>query len=601
MLTETASTVSAPAPLPCFLGPPGAHLFAWHHVARADLRRDAVVVLCPPLGFEYTCVYRTWRILAQELAALGLDVLRFDYHGTGNSAGDPEDPGRLGAWLLSIERASVAARELAGTEHVALVGLRLGATLAVEAAARAGVSRLVLWSPFRSGRSYVRELLAFALLSSEDDLPPESEEAIQAAGHIFTRQTLDELERLEIDSLERCAVPEVLIVDRDDRPVDPVLGARLEASGVRVTRCRPEGTSAMLVQPALSTVPRLALDAIGNWLSTWFPSGTTRVDRRRSASSPCSVACGDGYRERAVQFGPRRRLFGVLTEPAAASPDAPAIVMCTTGAEHHVGPNRLYVPLARRWAARGHLVLRYDLGGIGDSLPPPGIGDNVAYPAHALEDAREAIAFARGKAPARKLILLGLCSGGWLAFRAALDGLPVDAIIAINPPLYLREGPAGMQCAADDSEFERYQRLFLDRASWSKVVRGRAAYGTFLRLSCGALARKVLAHVNTISGGRLNDGLGRELEIISARGIASLFVFSQGDRGLDYFRLYGGAARRGPRRLRGIHHVIVNGGGHMFRPLTTQRELCELLNEFVARQSSARRCRGRDQGDSEGQ
>ena len=587
-MTETASTVTAPDSLPCFLGPSGAHLFAWHHVARADRRRGAVVVLCPPLGFEYTCVYRTWRILAQELAALGLDVLRFDYHGTGNSAGGPEDPGRLDAWLLSIERASAAARELAGAEHVALVGLRLGATLAVEAAARAGVSRLVLWSPFRSGRSYVRELLAFARLSSEDDWPtPEGEETIQAAGHVFTRETLDALERLDMDGLRACPAPEVLIVDRDDRPVDPLLGARLEAAGARVTRCRPEGTSAMLVQPALSTVPRLALDAIGNWMSTWFPSGTPPVDRRRSASRPCPVACAASYRERAVQFGPRRRLFGVLTEPATESPDAPTIVMFTTGAEYHVGPNRLYVQLARWWAARGHLVLRYDLGGIGDSLPPPGIGDNVAYPAHALDDAREAIAFVRGKARApRKVIVLGLCSGGWLAFRAALDGLPVDGIVAINPPLYLREGPAGMQCATDDSEFERYQRLLFNRASWSKVVRGRAAYGTFLWLSCGALARKILAHINTISGGRLNDGLGRELEIISARGITSLFVFSQGDRGLDYFRLYGGAARRGPRRLRGIHRVVVNGAGHTFRPLATQRELCELLIEFVARQSS---------------
>ena len=47
-----------------------------------------------------------------------------------------------------------------------------------------------------------------------------------------------------------------------------------------------------------------------------------------------------------------------------------------------MGPHRLYVPLARDWAARGHHVLRYDLGGIGDSAPPPGAADNIAYPAH---------------------------------------------------------------------------------------------------------------------------------------------------------------------------------------------------------------------------
>ena len=177
-------------------------------------------------------------------------------------------------------------------------------------------------------------------------------------------------------------------------------------------------------------------------------------------------------------------------------------------------------------------------------------------------------------------MVLGLCSGGWLAFRAALDGLPVEAIVAINPPLYLRDGSAGMQYATDDSEFERYERLFFDRTRWTKVLQGRAVYGTFLRLGLGVLGRKILTSVNAICGGRLFDGFIRELEAISARNITCLFVFSRGDRGLNYFRLYGGAGRRGQRR--GIHHVVVDGAGHTFRPLAAQRALRALLNDFVA-------------------
>ena len=233
------------------------------------------------------------------------------------------------------------------------------------------------------------------------------------------------------------------------------------------------------------------------------------------------------------------------------------------------------------------MVLRYDLGGIGDSLAPPGIGDNVAYPEHALDDARAAIALVRGEASApRRVMVLGLCSGGWLAFRAALLGLPVDSIVAINPPLYLRDGTAGLQCATDDSEFERYRRLLFDQARWTKVLRGRAAYRTFVRLGYGFFRRRLLARVNTMSGGRLIDGFGRELDAISARGITCLFVFSRGDRGLDYFRLYGGAGHRGERLRRGIEHVVVDGAGHTFRPLAAQRELRAHLIDFVARQSS---------------
>ena len=107
------------------------------------MRRGAAVVLCPPLGSDYVGVYRVWRILAERLAGIGFDVLRFDYEGTGDSAGDPEEPGRLEAWFGNIERVVKEARELAGSSEVALVGLRIGATLALHAAASRGVVSIV--------------------------------------------------------------------------------------------------------------------------------------------------------------------------------------------------------------------------------------------------------------------------------------------------------------------------------------------------------------------------------------------------------------------------------------------------------------------------
>ena len=163
MQTETGALVATPAARPRFIGPDERYLFAWHHPARPEVRRDAAVLLCPPLGFDYICVYRTWRILAEQLASLGFDAIRFDYDGTGDSAGDLEEPGRPEAWLRSIERVIGEAQELTASGAVALLGLRLGATLALQAAtARGGVDRLVLWSPFRSSRAYLRELKAFA-------------------------------------------------------------------------------------------------------------------------------------------------------------------------------------------------------------------------------------------------------------------------------------------------------------------------------------------------------------------------------------------------------------------------------------------------------
>ena len=56
--------------------------------------------------------YATFRILAEQIAALGFDVLRLDYDGTGNSSGDYDEPDRAGAWLRSVALTIHEARRL---------------------------------------------------------------------------------------------------------------------------------------------------------------------------------------------------------------------------------------------------------------------------------------------------------------------------------------------------------------------------------------------------------------------------------------------------------------------------------------------------------
>src|SRR4029453_12981173 len=93
----------------------GRTLFAWHHAPRPDVRRGAAVVLCSSLGGEHVRVYRVWRALAGRLAAIGFDVLRFDYEGTGETAGDLEEPGLVDAWIANVQRVVAEARKIAGS------------------------------------------------------------------------------------------------------------------------------------------------------------------------------------------------------------------------------------------------------------------------------------------------------------------------------------------------------------------------------------------------------------------------------------------------------------------------------------------------------
>jgi alpha-beta hydrolase superfamily lysophospholipase len=185
--------VSEITPRPQFIAMGERSLFTWHHPPPPSLQRGAGIVICPPLGYEYMSAYRTLRILATRLAAIGFDVLRIDYDGMGNSTGNSDDPGRVAAWLRSISCAMAETRRLSGTRPIALAGLRAGALLALEAAAAAagGVERLVIWSSFPSGRSYVHEVKAIACLGEQQDSDENTAgAAVNVAGHIVTPETL---------------------------------------------------------------------------------------------------------------------------------------------------------------------------------------------------------------------------------------------------------------------------------------------------------------------------------------------------------------------------------------------------------------------------
>ncbi len=287
----------------------------------------------------------------------------------------------------------------------------------------------------------------------------------------------------------------------------------------------------------------------------------------------------DGAIEQPVRFGPDERLFGILARPRSEDRHGAAVVLFNTGAGHHVGPHRLYVPLARDWAARGHMVLRFDLGGIGDSIPPPGNERAYNETEYMVQDAREAIAFIRRQAPGRRVVAVGLCSGGWLAFQAARRGLPVDAFVSINAPLYLRE--SDKQWLKDGRTLDQYQHSLRDPTKWIKALRGQASYSTFTRVVARALARRVSVRVSVAMHETMPDGLTSDLSIMAERGIKCLFVFSRGDNGLAYYEQHVPPAFLSGSVADLVQHVVVDEAGHAFRPRGAQDRLVRIATEFV--------------------
>jgi uncharacterized protein len=144
--------------LPLYFGTSSARLFGVYHPAQAAPVRTCGVVLCPPGGHEYIRAHRALRQVAMSLSAAGFHVFRFDYFGSGDSAGEADEAG-VRRWVADIRAAIEELKDTAGVPRVSLVGLRLGATLAAQVAEdRTDIDTLLLWDPVTSGRRYLRDL-----------------------------------------------------------------------------------------------------------------------------------------------------------------------------------------------------------------------------------------------------------------------------------------------------------------------------------------------------------------------------------------------------------------------------------------------------------
>jgi dienelactone hydrolase len=425
-----------------WLGPVGRPLFTW-----MDLPEDGVVagvaVLCPTMGLEAEYSARALGDLAQRLAGAGWAALRVDYAATGDSAGSWADSDLVAGWLGDIRLAIDYARDL-GAPRIAVVGLRIGATLAAAEVARGtGVDDLLLWDPCATGKAFLREQRALWAFLRDQAIEwgflPEGEVwgsggdagdgSVETPGLLFSAATVADLQSLAIGASGTGRVARELVLFRQGRKPPRALAARLELSHVESEEV--DGQDALLDVSAVT--PDRTLDRMVSWLVG--PNGP-KVRIQSPAPGAAAVfrgPAGAGVVERPLEIGPAR-LFGMLSEPVGGAPSsAPTVILLNAGRIGHHGPARLWVDLARSWAALGLRCLRVDLSGIGDSPTRPGRTEQVEFPADALEDLAD-IRRAMRVDSGGSQIFVGLCSGGYHAIESALEA-PVAALCLVNPAI----------------------------------------------------------------------------------------------------------------------------------------------------------------------
>lgn len=563
----------------------GGALAATLHASADGRARAGAVLVCPPFGHEYTHSHRSLLHLSDALAGAGIPTLRIDYPGTGDSEGDAYTPNLFERWIDSVVEASYQLSKLTAGVRPALVGLRFGTLMAGLAAARIEVQHFVGWHPVSSGRRYLREYQALERVAAATPLADAGDRAetdrLEAGGFFLLRPTIDALASADATASRLRVAGEALILERDDLGAEGGLAQHLLAQGTPTEVATVPGYLGMMAEPQYTVVPEAAIHRIVTWLDMRIPRETRHMDAR--------VFHGTAWAQRTVWGSGHTRteethvaapyagghLVGILTAPARqveqpASGEA-VVILVNSGSVHHVGPNRLYVELARALAAAGTACLRLDLRNLGDSRLGNPADENHPYPTTAVEDV--AIAIEEGtRRGFGRFVVAGLCSGAHTAFHAGLELTehPVAGVICLNPLTF--EWRDGMSLDTPDShrstrDAQYYAGAVRSWTKWKKLLTGGADVGYIARFTlrrAGDVLRVRVRHGAERAHLRGPGPLGRRLQQYRAARRSLRFVFSTRDPGHAILMSEAGPTVRRLLKQNALGIDFVEGADHTF-------------------------------------
>jgi hypothetical protein len=560
------------------------------------------VVFAPPFGWEDMSSYRPRRMWADALAAGGATVVRIDLPGTGDAAGGPEDPGRVPGWIDAIGAAATHLRVTHGCRRVVAIGIGVGGMLVIEAArAGAPIDDVVLWGVAARGRAVLRQLGLFARMEAEaraidmggpggdDELEPG---ALAVGGYLLGAESAEALKAIDLRDITLPGGPgrRALLLEQDGISVDAALADALRDAGVEVTESPAQGFGKMMLEPQFSRAPTATIATVATWLAA-TPAGDGPAPAPDPARAPAvsdALVCGDaasgGYRERFVRIEhPDGHLFGLTTEPLGDA--LPLRVGFLGGTGHRIGPNRMWVETARRWAARGVPSVRLDFAGIGDAGGTPPADVPALYADLYVDQLRHAVGTVAEPGD-QAMVSVALCAAAYWAVQASL----ADEHRVL--PFMLNPGMLSWSFEGHQANLRRHYRDRLFRLdTWRRLVRGEVSWTNAPRAVLAgitAIARKLLSRLRgggatTAAGAPAPAAVGRSgtagvLDGLRDRGTPALMVLAGAEPVLDELRREGHLEHLD--RWPNMAFEIVPGEAdlHTLRPLWLQRRVHAMLD-----------------------
>lgn len=543
------------------------------------------VVLFGSWAYEDLCLRRVLPALGDALAGIGLPVMRFDLTGVADSPA-PRMPDDLEAWIDVGRRAADGLRRASGCSRLIFAGFGLGATLAAAAAGgRDDVAGLCLIGPVQSGRRYVREVATTCRLMYEAlGLTAPARERLELAGEAMSETLTKAIGALDLTaevSRRKVHAADTLILARSDVAIEPRLVEALRAGGGGVEVAPFEDFAATVTNDVKTPRPDRTVARIAAW--------ARRFVGEAGAAAPLSVRswsdrverAGEGFVEEPVAAGSARDLYGVACRPAGGSMErGPAVLFVNTNYDHHGGWARRWVEIARAAARAGVTSLRVDLPGIGDSPARAGGPEVVLYSAHHVEATRD-VAETLARETGRPVLVVGLCSGAHLAFRAAAASEAIAGAVLFNNQRFVWDPRESVLEAATVTPrvLADYRRRVGALTTYRRLITGQIDLRSAGRAIAVRLGHAIVSHLDLDPHVRARRRqVVEDFDRLAKRHAGLWLVNGSTDVSLDELRLHWG--RRG-ERLRRYHDVAVEFVDGVDHNMTLPKARCVMERVVV--------------------
>ncbi len=553
--------------------------------------KPTAVLFVPPFGWDEMTSYRARRNWARALAAAGYPTGRFDLPGSGDSGGWPSDPGQVAGWSRATAGMIDWLRRRTGASRLAVIGIGLGGILACQAIAEgSAVDDLLLWAVPADGRTLIREHRAYARMIAAGYAPehrPEGGAEVEVqvdaedlVGYRMTAETAEDLRGIKLTSLRFAAPPRrVLLLDRDGIAVPEKVRGLFATADVEVQERTTDDLAALLAIPQQAQTPTATIQRSIEWLGAAPEGASPPQTAEPDPAEVEAVELADGparVRERVVEIETHgQRLFGILTEPVGRPTSPYTAVFLSAGALRRTGVSRVWVELARRWAARGVPCLRFDQAGIGDSTGDE--AENVPNSSLYAEISTARVLgimdwlAAEGLPP--RFITVGSCSGAFWGLHCAVADERVRAALMINlyawdySPELVRERATALAVGALRSRF------------WKRLLRRNITLAELRQKLQTVTPRKLTAGVGHPVERAQNAELEAAFDRLRDRDVHMLIMLSREIPLLMQFGRLGTLERLD--RWPNLVYESIPSPDNLFRALPLQRQVHAALDRAL--------------------